>query len=307
MLFRSELPLSLVKFGIQLVLCTYSGKWDALGGNVLASKTKEEIEFPKYYVYYKDDALYIITKGTDSIEDAIADFTITETTNKYGTFHSGFYNSAMNVYKAVLKYIESHDGKIYFVGHSLGGAVSSVLHVLAKHDYPEKDILTLAYAPAPAMSIDMIDDYKDTLFSFVNEDDIVPLASALNCLALINKYFGYDFKILEKYQDEIVFSFKLQLRLLKRRKIISEEVYDKLYATASEIINILIECSNGTLKRNVRYIAGTVYQMFKDDPKPLEDCEIDPAEKLNILKVSKNSLKFHSPWEYEKRFNEIPE
>lgn len=302
-----KISLSLVKLCIQLVLCKTAHDFKKFGGDVIALKTDEEIDFPEYYVYQKDDALYIIILSTDSFEDIITDITFNETTNKYGTFHLGFYNSAINIYNSIQKYIKNFNGTIYFVGHSLGGSVSSVLHVITSKDYPKKNLMTIAFAPAPAISSNIINDYKNKIFSFVNENDIVPLISTFNFLAYIRKHAGKKIVFIRYIKDIILNIIKYKLQILKNTNIISAKIYHKLCGTVYEMFEILSEYYKGTLKRNVRYVAGTVYQLYEDNPRHLNECEVDPSVQLNILKIGKKSFSNHRKRKYYARIFEIPE
>lgn len=76
---------------------------------------------------------YISFRGTDDFKDIIDDINIFPKYDKnYGWVHRGFYNSVVEIEDLVfnaLAYLTAWDKNIHISGHSLGGAIASIMSV----------------------------------------------------------------------------------------------------------------------------------------------------------------------------------
>jgi hypothetical protein len=100
------------------------------------------------YSWKKDKTLYIIFRGTDSMKDVITDINVFRTKlfeeDKNILVHKGFLDYFKLLEKDITDEIELKKRSIdtiFFNGHSLGSAVSTIAAALYKNKYPKKKII----------------------------------------------------------------------------------------------------------------------------------------------------------------------
>ena len=105
----------------------------------------------------------------------------------FGYVHSGFYHSAQAIFNndTLISLIEQSDLPLYIVGHSLGGSVSTILHVMFSKKYPNKDINTITFNPAPSMDNSKIEPYESKVATIRHQNDFVSKLSIYNVLKFI--------------------------------------------------------------------------------------------------------------------------
>lgn len=92
-----------------------------------------------------DKSIYVVFRGSSSIQNWITDLTVTKTTyNQYccGSkcmIHKGFYNEVVAEYSAIYNEVKSlkskfSDYKVKTTGHSLGAALSQITAMMLKAD-----------------------------------------------------------------------------------------------------------------------------------------------------------------------------
>lgn len=103
-----------------------------------------------------DDYNYVIPKGTDEVEDVFVDSSFVPADTSYGKIHSGFFQSALDVWYDLLMFLEKTDSlnkPTIFTGHSLGGAVAQVLAAIAYYEeFLNCELIMTFGAPRVAMS-----------------------------------------------------------------------------------------------------------------------------------------------------------
>ena len=108
-------------------------------------------------------------------------------TNK-GVFLRGYYKSALYIYNYAYSFIKHHNDPVYFIGHSMGASVSTVLHCISSFDFGnQKDINTITFAPVPAISEILNKTYGNKIITIINSDDIVPTISIPNIYNFLKK------------------------------------------------------------------------------------------------------------------------
>jgi len=95
---------------------------------------KDKNDFCVVLKYY--NVIYIAVRGTDDGADVLADLNFFPRNDKdLGWVHRGFYNAANQLEHHIIAAISQLKGvrcRMYFTGHSLGGAVSCLLAVMFK-------------------------------------------------------------------------------------------------------------------------------------------------------------------------------
>ncbi|KAJ1961155.1 hypothetical protein GGI12_003407 [Dipsacomyces acuminosporus] len=150
-----------------------------------------EVFCPSYFVAYDRpyNAVALVVRGTMSLEDTVVDLSCEYTKWNGGLVHSGMKASAHWLFAKVMPQIFAYATSrsirsIRIVGHSLGGSTAAILtimlHTLRERlgglgvDTSDFDIKGFCYGPAPCISENLAERFKDCIETFVNKDDIIP-------------------------------------------------------------------------------------------------------------------------------------
>lgn len=142
------------------------------------------------------DTIFLTIRGTQSLYDALVDLNIRKRSfryNKHVRFHRGFYNAVEAEYKNIAQNLSKYKNcNMYITGHSLGGAMASILFNQFKFDTKlcsllKKNNVSLiscyTYGMPRFCSIKVSYELIPT-FQIYNTNDVVPL--------LPPKLFGYN-------------------------------------------------------------------------------------------------------------------
>lgn len=154
-------------------------------GEVVAT-INAELGFPKILVWdWSGDkrvniskTRIIVIRGTHSFVEWEGNLDFGERSgeelglNISGIFHIDFAKTGIKIWNRVQNYIKDSPYPVIITGHSRGGSLSEMLHVIAKKNLPEHPIYCLAYAPAPSMFLNESEKYltKD-IYGFVYRSD----------------------------------------------------------------------------------------------------------------------------------------
>jgi hypothetical protein len=144
---------------------------------------------PLKYCLYREtfkskSRLFVIIRGStaDSDLDWFADtgnFKCTEDNVPLGVnsfrIHHGFHASARLVWNDIEEQVLAHSGDVIFAGHSRGGSVAQLLHLIASNEHPDKNnsFWSIAFAPIPTSnSFDGVDE--EHAFAIAVKNDPVP-------------------------------------------------------------------------------------------------------------------------------------
>ena len=150
-------------------------------------------------------------RGTKNIQDWLTNLSVAQVDGINGKFHSGFYKRAASI--PLDEILTLAKGKpIYFVGHSLGGAIAQICALLClerfNQTYPNITKTTFAISfGGPYIGTQEVQDFlsskrgsmrlEDHILTVVNENDCVP--GLLNIAATLTK----SETVLNKYQSKV--------------------------------------------------------------------------------------------------------
>ncbi|KAI9502512.1 hypothetical protein BX070DRAFT_226286 [Coemansia spiralis] len=146
---------------------------------------------PSYFVAHdrQHDAVVLAVRGTMSAEDTVVDLSCEYTKWNGGLVHSGMQASAhwlfVKVMPQMLAYAKSQGlKKIRIVGHSLGASMAAILMIMVQTartrldglgvEIGKYDIKAYCFGPAPCVSDNIADRFRDCIETYVNKDDVVP-------------------------------------------------------------------------------------------------------------------------------------
>ncbi|KAK8882155.1 hypothetical protein M9Y10_044795 [Tritrichomonas musculus] len=302
----TDFSLTFLRLVMQLTMSTFTGSFSSFSGELYYYNPNTDIEQPSFYIYRLNDGnkLFIGTRGTIDINDVAADIAIRQIVTDKGVYLEGYYRAALFVYKYAYAFIKNHDGPIYFIGHSMGGAISTILHCLAKFDFRNsKDINTIALAPVPAISESLNKTYGDKIVTIINSDDVVPTISIANMYAFLVKYeplipitmFPWSF-----IKKTINFVLSIVYHV---SSVFSQQVLEYFKLALSSALDELVSYAKKEKQFLIRYPPGAVYQLSIESPLYLNQSLINASDKLNILSLSLHAINAHDPSQYIKLLN----
>lgn len=168
---------------MKLTMSTFTGNFSNFIGNLYYYNSQSDIEKPSFFIFKMTECnkLFIGVKGSTNINDATINMALKPIHTNKGVYIKGYYYAALYIYNYAYLFIKKHNGSIYFIGHSMGASVSTVLHCLSNFDFfNTKEINTIAFAPAPAISEDLNKTYGNKIVTIINSEDIVPTISIPN-------------------------------------------------------------------------------------------------------------------------------
>ena len=124
----------------------------------------------------------IAMRGTHSEEEWTGNFDCVEVTAESlgitpdipGVFHRDFGGTGWKIWQNVKDYIKDSPNPVLLTGHSRGGALCQVLHVIAKKNLPNHPIYTVTFAAPPSMYLTDPGDLTEDIYGFVYGNDPVP-------------------------------------------------------------------------------------------------------------------------------------
>ena len=116
-------------------------------------------EYPNYAI--------VALRGTESLTDIVNDLTTTSKKVNGIKFHKGFYDTLDSVYTSIKEHLKSpiSQGKtIYITGHSLGGALATILTYRLAVDYPQysTQLKLYAYGSPAVATIGLHNKFKES-------------------------------------------------------------------------------------------------------------------------------------------------
>jgi hypothetical protein len=184
----SARTISLLQLTVRLSLVAYYlSDFKNSSGHLLSSTSKASKYEPLLYVYLQDGGVFVIIRGSsETADDTDAD--VTEVAHEYGHFHHGFLTASEWVWPQIEPFLAAHDGPIYFTGDSYGASVGQILHVFAPSPAREGPLVRWLRA-SPRAFRSAAAPARASLYTFVNDDDIVPTLSIGNCCAYLHGIF----------------------------------------------------------------------------------------------------------------------
>ncbi|KAJ3261310.1 hypothetical protein HK103_005918 [Boothiomyces macroporosus] len=185
---------------------------------------------PNFFICYDVHSKSIIMsiRGTLGIADAITDINAEYVPFQGGSAHGGSVQSALWIQEHYMQkikdWIKEYKAEgFYCVGHSLGGAVSSLFYILAKeeiHEFVGQDFAFKSYnfASAPCISVELLDLYKENIYTYINDYDVVPKCS-YGSLVDLKELLVYN---AELSKDSSI-SKKERLRLIHEKNILHKK------------------------------------------------------------------------------------
>lgn len=224
-----------------------------------------------FIVFIDENKLVISLRGTLSHNDVINDLNAEYTPFLQGYAHSGilklannFINSELQHIKEVLEFNNIKD--LLITGHSLGGGVATLLHMLIsnKNLVPGCSLSTYTFASPPTVSSDFLGEKVENLITYNYGNDFVP---RLSLGALL------DFKYLCLSMSNIhsVFSDNdpsLRKIVEIRKHLYESNLYPKLYQPGI-IYHIKSENDGQEKKYGFRMVPADFFSSlvyFKDFP-----------------------------------------
>ena len=219
----------------------------------------------------------IAMRGTHSQEEWTGNFQCLEVTSKRigitpeiaGAFHQDFANVSWMIWNNLKQHIIDSPYPVLITGHSRGGALAQMLHVIAKKNLPDNNIYTVTFAAPPSMALDQGQDYltKD-IYGFVYRNDPIP-RFFIN--QVVDAFCG-------KHYLACLLADKVTQKLAARCRGLGLDVCDEKYdASTTTIVTVLGSIISDIVKDNKRTYAmhglknkanllGSLFQQYRQNP-----------------------------------------
>jgi endonuclease G len=131
------------------------------------------------FVAHSDAAIIVAFRGTEALNDWLANLDVWSTPKTYGKVHRGFASAYDAIAGQLIRVIESYqpgDKRIHLTGHSLGGALATIAACELRGRFPITSIYTFGQPRVgDATTAGYFEDHYPRAFHrFVFDDDIVP-------------------------------------------------------------------------------------------------------------------------------------
>lgn len=156
---------------------------DAECQTVITTATGMEITPPPYFLVRHEatKSIVLCIRGTWNIKDFISDFKCEGVSWGSGKAHEGITLIANYILKdaelnqTMKTALETYpDYQVVATGHSLGAGIASLVTLNWRYNKMYKQPCCYAIAPPPILSSSVWDKGIGYIYSFVNEDDVVP-------------------------------------------------------------------------------------------------------------------------------------
>lgn len=155
-------------------------------GDAISTSTEVAIAPPPFFLVCHEatKSIVLCVRGTWNLKDYLADMNCSTTRWESGCAHEGialiansiFTNESLNC--TISNALQTHPGfRLVAVGHSLGAGIAALLTILWRTRHLYNDAICFAIAPPPVLSPEVTEKGVGFVYSFVNEDDIVPRLS----------------------------------------------------------------------------------------------------------------------------------
>uniref|UniRef100_A0A2P2J7P5 Fungal lipase-type domain-containing protein n=3 Tax=Rhizophora mucronata TaxID=61149 RepID=A0A2P2J7P5_RHIMU len=211
--------------------------------NVLKYVKDSSVMRPGYYIGIDPRKKLIILgiRGTHTVYDLITDIvssSIEEVTFEGYSTHFGIAEAArwFLTYEigTIRTCLEKHEGfRLRLVGHSLGGAIASLLAIMLKKKSSEElgfspeIVSAVGYATPPCVSKGLAESCSDFVTTVVMQDDIVPRLSAASLARLRIEILQTDWMSLIEKED-----WKSVMGLVTNAKQVVSSVQDVAHKLA---------------------------------------------------------------------------
>ncbi|KAI7726084.1 hypothetical protein M8C21_019818 [Ambrosia artemisiifolia] len=172
---------------------------------------------PGYYIGVDTRNKLVIfgIRGTHTVSDLITDVVSSSDvevnfegyTTHFGTSEAARWFLTHEI-GTIKKYLEKHEGfRLTLVGHSLGGAIASMLAIMIRKKTNEElgfspDIVTaVGYGTPPCVSKELAESCLDYVTTVCMQDDIIPRLSVATLMRLRNEILKTDWRTIFDKDD----------------------------------------------------------------------------------------------------------
>lgn len=145
---------------------------------------KDSYELPlRPNILVRDGTLFITIKGTDSFRDMLTDVNVylVKFEGTHYRAHSGFVDDYQLARETVLDAVAAASTRVVVTGHSLGGAVATLLAVAIREHHPTLPLSVYTFGSPKVCCRPLAKHHNRivaTTYRFVNDRDLVPRVPA---------------------------------------------------------------------------------------------------------------------------------
>ncbi|KAH0787292.1 Lipase family protein [Histomonas meleagridis] len=180
------IPLDFIKSCFQISDAGFDLRELPLGLQKIITRGGGETEMPLFFLAngYKND-LFIVVRGATEAHDFVRCLNFGRTKFLDGEVHEGVLAAARWIIAQSREYIDECKGRIIVVGHSLGGATSSMIAAVLRLEEKKENVIAITAASFPIFSANIKKLTEPFITSFVFNNDVVPLLTQTNLQMII--------------------------------------------------------------------------------------------------------------------------
>ena len=281
---------------LSLATSAYKGKFTIDGYNLLYAQRVSSVFYPVFFALSHGDDLYLAVRGSQEQPDFDTYEENQEIKTRFGTFHSGYFKAAMNVYSKAYTLIRNCKGNIYCVGHSYGGSTSQILAIIIKSLVPEAKVLAIAFGPVTCIDPITADKYKDNIITIVNKGDIFPTLTINNFRNLFNQKHPQFLGYINSYQ--IYSEFKPVIDSMNLTGVpLGSKLQSAILGHLRHQISDALKIGKGK-SFAIKYPSGYVYHIGANNKTNIYDCLVDSSKEFTMVSMDVNAIYAHTPHPY---------
>ena len=293
-----------VSLCVTFAVSSYTGNFREYSGNVVMKQPCAGVSKPEFFVLTMHSDVFVVVRGSASEADFATLDEMDDRVTRIGVFHEGFYNAAEYVIEKAWNHISGCTGVVYFVGHSYGGAVSTIAATLLNFWYPEKDVRAVTFGSVPSVDENLRRYSSDIVASFVLDNDMVSTLSPTCVFARLNKTMTIDENTktadLENAILNLWHGYKVQEGSPAMPVIRGLEK-----ATPKFAKRVLAQAVNGS--ERVRYVAGNTYHISTTKNLTFNDAWVRAEDEFAVLSTDPMAIDQHFVGNYRSAMNNIIE
>lgn len=191
---------SLLAYSNEQQVCTAAGEWGFAGTKCLVSGSNY------FIVLRRPDMIVVAFRGTDDVRDFRTNFNILYKKSPLGFVHRGFMNAVNALWPELLRLLQEvrdSDQRLWFTGHSLGGALAVLASVKAHFENGLPVAGAYTFGQPPIGTTGFCSEFEKRcpyrLYRFISHTDAVADVPILTLIEHVGdvRYFDLSGKLWE--------------------------------------------------------------------------------------------------------------
>ena len=291
-----------VSLCVSFAVSSYTGNFREYNSSVVMRQACAGVAKPEFFVLKMHSDVFVVVRGSASEWDFATLELMDDRVTRVGVFHDGFYKAAEYVIEKAWDHIAKCTGVVYFVGHSYGGAVSTICATLLNFWYPEKIVRGVTFGSVPSVDENLRRYASDVVATFVLDNDMISTLSPVCVLAYLNKTMTINENTkladLENAINNLWHGYKAEAGVMPVIKGLEK-------TTPKFAKRVLAHAVNSS--ERIRYVAGDTYHLSSKKNLTFNDAWVSAEKEFGVLSTDPMAIHQHFVGNYRTAMNNIIE